>query len=491
LVGGLLEFAQTGLKIIANTFQAWFIKGSTLFGFGGGFSATLIGAGYLIGFNVGISLLFGAVIAWLILVPFLSTLAGVPLPDINSALSTYGEKIHYVGIGAMLVAGFWTLLSLLKPFIDGLNISFQGLRRTDLEKDIPIRYMLLGLLLTLIFLYFLFHHLFNLTALLIPAHLTFPFILGALIYVLIIGFIFAAICGYFSGLVGVSASPGSAVIIAGMLMIALILRALISLQTNTLTQIQLLNAAAITIMIGAVITGSSAIANDNIQDLKVGHLIGSTPWKQQIMLLIGVIAAASVIPPIMETLFNVYGIANVFPHPGMDPSQTLSAPPAAMMAGLAQGVFHHNLPWSMLGLGAGIILFCIICNLFLRRRDLELSILAIAIGMYLPLASSMPLVIGACFSLITKRYFNKKIKNANEKQKTALQNNQQRGWIIACGLVAGAALMDVLLAIPMAVARNPNLLVIMPAHLSGVAILLGILSVGAIGFWLYRVTCRG
>lgn len=495
-VGAFLELAQSGLKIIANTFQAWFIKGNTLFGFGGGFSATLIGAGYLMGFNIGLSLLIGALIAWVIVVPMLSHFSSVPLQSISSALNIYGGDIHYVGIGAMLIAGFWTLLTLLKPFAESIRVSLQGLAQKELiptktipasERDIPMIYTLLGIGLMLIFTYFLFQHLFNIVALAFPNHFQILFIIGSLLYVLIFGFIFSAICGYFSGLVGVSASPGSAVIIAGMILAALILRALIGLHPGAPTETQLMNAAAITIIIGSVITGAAAIANDNIQDLKVGHIIGATPWKQQIMLLIGVVAAASVIPPIMQLLFNVYGIAGVFPRAGMDPALTLAAPPAAMMAGLAQGVFHHDLPWNRLALGAIIVIACIIINpLFKKLTGKKLSILGIAIGIYLPLASSVPLIIGSVIALVAQTRLEQQLLTASETKKIKLKNNQQRGWLIACGLVAGAALMDVLLAIPMGLARNPNILAIMPASLSNLAVTLGLLSVLGLGVWFYK-----
>lgn len=493
--GGLLELMQNGFKLIANQFQTWFAAGKTLFGFGGGFSAALIGAGYLIGFNIGLSLLIGAIIAWVVLVPLLSTFSSAVIPmhdaaTIKAAVNLYGDKVHYIGIGAMLIAGLWTVIVLLKPFYKSLQLSFQAFSQKNnsqhfnnlphTERDIPSVYTLSGIIFILILLYFLFQQFFNIDALLIPKHLDTSLIIGSVIYVLVIGFIFSAICGYFSGLVGVSASPGSAVIIAGMLLAALILRTLMQIYSDYFTASQLLNASAITIIIGAVITGAAAIANDNIQDLKVGHIVGSTPWKQQVMLLIGVLAAASVIPPIMDLLFDVYGIANVFPHANMDPNQTLAAPPAAMMASITQGVFNHALPWDMLSIGAGVILFFIIINPIGLKFGLKLSPLSIAVGIYLPLASSVPLCIGAIISLLTKHVLQKHTEAVKH-------NNKQRGTLLACGLVAGAALMDVLLAIPMAVAHTPDVLNIMPAGWENIATFLGITSVFALGFWFYHL----
>jgi len=502
LIGGLLELAQTGLKVIANTAQKWFVTGNTIFGFGGGFSATLIGAGYLVGFNVGVSILIGAIIVWGIGLPILSSTSGIVLPatdTISAAMKIYGEKIHYIGIGSMLVAGLWTLLNLIKPFYESIKVSLNGFLKKNLvteiniprtEQDIPFVYVIIGITAMLICTYFLFDYLFPIKGLNLAANISFPIVLGGVIYILIIGFIFAAICGYFSGLVGVTASPGSAVIIAGMLLAALILRLLLTLHAVPLTQEQLLSAAAITIIVGSVITGAAAIANDNIQDLKVGHIIGATPWKQQVMLVVGVVAAAVVIPPIMQILFNVYGIGNVLPHPGMDPTQTLAAPPAAMMAGLTEGVFNHDLPWDMLGTGAIISIVVIAANYFLEIRGISLSILGVAFGTYFPLSSSMPLFIGSLIALITKRALQKRAHGVNEEEKSKLNQQSQRGLLLACGLVSGAALMDVLLAIPMSLAHSPDALSILPANWQPLATILGFASLLGLGLWFYRVVCK-
>ncbi|PPJ44659.1 oligopeptide transporter, OPT family, partial [Rhizobium sp. KAs_5_22] len=143
------------------------------------------------------------------------------------------------------------------------------------------------------------------------------------------------------------------------------------------------------IIIGSVVTGIAAIANDNTQDLKVGQLVGATPWKQQLMLLLGVVISSLVIPPVMQLLFNVYGIAGVMPHAGMDVTQSLPAPTAALMAAITEAVFRNSLPWTMMFIGSAIILVTLFINYFFQlKRFINFSILGIAIGMYLPLSSS-------------------------------------------------------------------------------------------------------
>lgn len=484
-VGAGLESAQTGLKVIAVATEKWMVFGqSKIIGFGIGFAPALIGVGYLIGWNVGLSLLLGAFIAWGIALPLLSYL--VPVGNtfiLAKSLTAYANDIHYIGLGAMLAAGLWTLLNLLQPFYLSLRLSVQGLFQTQkilspTDQDIPLNYLLAGLALVIVSIYFLFNYLLPIHSLMFA--LPQLFIIGAVVYVLIIGFVFAALCGYFSGLVGVTASPGSAIVISGLLFMALILRALLFFKGHALHS-QLLNAAAMTIIIGAVVAGTACIANDNIQDLKVGHLIGATPWQQQLMLILGVVIAALVIPYVMQLLFNVYGLTSVLPHAGMDPQQTLSAPPAAMMAGLTQGVFNHDLPWIMLGIGATIMLILILVNTLTK---INISLLGVGMGIYLPLSSSTPLFIGSLFAYTVKLFLQKKMNKDTASQPNFQQHD---AVLLSCGIVAGAALMDVLLAIPLSITGNTRLFAILPMSWQALANLLGFVSILVIGFSFYSV----
>jgi len=485
-LGAGLEFAQTGLKVIAVSTEKWMVFGkANIIGFGLGFAPALIGVGYLIGWNVGLSLLLGAVIAWCISLPLLSYFAPVGKTLIVAkSLTVYAIDIHYIGLGAMLAAGLWTLLHLLRPFYISLCISLQGLFQplkqiSPSEQDIPLNYLLAGLGIVILSIYFLFDYLLPIHSLMFA----FPqlFMIGAVVYVLLIGFVFAALCGYFSGLVGVTASPGSAIVISGLLLMALILRGLLFFKSHGLLSSQLLNAAAITIIIGAVVAGTACIANDNIQDLKVGHLIGAIPSQQQIMLILGVVIAALVIPYVMQLLFSVYGLTTVLPHAGMDPQQTLSAPPAAMMAGLTQGVFNHDLPWNSLAVGGIIMLVLIAIN---KLGKINISLLGVGMGIYLPLSSSTPLFIGSLFAYGVKLYLQKK------GQASPIDFQQHDAVLLSCGLVAGAALMDVLLAIPLSITGDSRLFAILPMNWQAFATLLGFLSLlvlAASFYWAVRL----
>ncbi|AHE66570.1 putative oligopeptide transporter, OPT family [Legionella oakridgensis ATCC 33761 = DSM 21215] len=235
-------------------------------------------------------------------------------------------------------------------------------------------------------------------------------VFAIVLYVLIIGFLFSVITAYFSGMVGVTASPGSSIVIAGILFAAWLLLSVLKLVASfPLSSKQLMAAEAITIIIGSVVTGIAAIANDNTQDLKVGQLVGATPWKQQLMLLLGVFISSLIIPPVMQLLFNVYGIAGVMPHPGMDISQTLPAPTAAMLSAVTEAVFRNTLPWMMMLLGAAIIMLLIVLErLFKLYRWIRLSVLGVAIGMYLPISSSFPLFIGGLIAMYVNWRLRKK-----------------------------------------------------------------------------------
>lgn len=487
-MGALLELAQSGFQVIGSSLQYWRFAGTHIVGFGFGFSATMVGAGYLMGFQIAMSLLIGAVLGFGFGIPLLSHFTTPLLPtDITIlAMQIWQEKIRYVGIGAMLFAGLWTLIGLFRPLLSGLKLAFkQMFQKTThtiqlplpTEKDLPARYIIAGIFIMLILLFWLFQAILNLDALGVhPAWQT-PFLLSTLLYLLIISFIFSAICGYFSGLIGVSATPGSAIVIAGFLLTAFILRLLpFEVSTHYLAE-----AAAMTVLVGCVITGSAAIANDNIQDLKTGHLLGATPWKQEIMLLFGVVISSFLIPYLMQVLFNVYGIGDVLPRAGMSAAHTLPVPPAMMIASVAQSVFHHELPWKFMLAGMGIIAIFLFLNRYVIPSQHALSPLGIATGLYLPITTTTPLFVGGLFAWMIQRLLRK--QHATKQAASA-----QRPVLLACGLVSGAALMNILLAIPFSLTQNLDVLRVLPKNFPlFIPNLLGCLSLIALGFWFYQM----
>lgn len=497
-VGALLELFQTGFKLIANSWNFWLVAKRSLFGFGVGFSATMIGAGYLVGYDMAISIFLGAIVSWLVALPIVSQvypqyLANYPVH--KAAVFLWDSEMRYMGIGAMLFAGTWTFLKLIKPLLKSMRVSFGAfmtksnasvqLPRTD--RDIPMPFIIIGVLIMAAVLFLFFQFIFPLEATGLDNNFAPSIVFIAVIYVIFVGFLFSVITGYFSGMVGVTASPGSSVVIAGMLFAAwLLLTVLTHMLPLPLSMGQIKAAEAITIIIGSVVTGIAAIANDNTQDLKVGQLVGATPWRQQVMLLLGVIVSSLVIPPVMQLLFDVYGIAGVMPHEGMDPTQSLPAPTAALMAAITEAVFQNTLPWTMMLIGASVIALLIFINKVTRlERWVRLSILGVAIGMYLPIASSVPLFIGGMIAMFVQW-------RLKQRALTQEQYNQrlQTGTLISCGLVAGSALIDVLLAIPFSIWHTPDALTLVSQGWQSYGVALGVLTTVVLGWWIKRRVCN-
>ena len=439
VLGGLLELAQNGLKLMSDHVNLWLVRGHVVFGFGLGFSATLLGAGYLMGFAVGASILFGAVAAYLGFMPIFSVLHPVSGAAATAANIIINSDIRYAGIGAMLTAGLLTLIVLIKPFYLSIKESLRStVRRTErTERDMPFAVVVTGIVICTLLLALLFNNILPLHGLAFATRAL--CITLACIFVLLVGFIASVICGYFSGLVGVAASPGSSVGIGSILLAALFFAPLLMHFYIPAKFIQA--ASAFTAILASLVMGAACVANNNSQDLKVGHILGATPYKQQIMLLLGVLVAGLIVPAAMQLLFNVYGIAGVGAHAGV---ATLPAPPAAAMAGITAAVLAKHMPLQPLLFGAVFIIVLFILQRLVRAKSAVLtsmSLIGVAIGIYLPLSSSVPLFLGSAVA-----YFAAK--------------NNTRATTVACGLVAGAAIMNVLLAIPFAYLHNPEALAI-------------------------------
>lgn len=496
-IGAVLELLQVGFKVIASSWNHWFVVKRSIFGLGAGFSATMIGAGFLVGFDMACSIFVGAIISWLMAMPTLSQFFPHFLqdhPTTEAALLLWNSELRYLGIGAMLFAGIWTFVKLIRPLANNVYMSLRGfttkrieaalLPRTD--TDIPMPFIVVGVLVMAAILFLFFQFVFPLDQVGLGGHYFYPIVFGAVLYVLIVGFLFAVITSYFSGMVGVTAAPGSAVVIAGILFASWLLLGVIhAVIPMPLDKGQLVAAEAIIIIIASVVTGIAAIAIDNTQDLKVGKLVGATPWKQQVMLLLGVVVSSLIIPPVMQVLFNVYGIAGIMPHAGMDVSQSLSAPTAALLAAITEAVFRDSLPWMMMLIGATIIYGVIICNrIFKLQRFIQLSALGIAIGMYLPITSSFPLFLGGMIAMYVKRRVRLKTSDAH-----AMTQGAQTGTRIACGLVAGSALLDVLLAIPFSIYHSPDALSLVGPSWDKYGLVLAVASIVMLAKWIEKRVC--
>lgn len=499
LIGAIINFCQGGLQIFSDALSLWIPFNNSLFGFGCGFDAAVIGAGYIVGIVVGFSVLVGAVVGWVIGIPILSVIFGLPhgINGNDAAMYFWTHYLRFIGVGTLSVGGFWTLISLIKPIFDGLKTSMKALhvRRTQgaaaiprTERDIPINMVFYGVAVLSIAVLFLMLYFIDPKILGISEGLRWSIAIFNVFYLIIIGFIFAAVCGYFAGLVGSSSSPISGLIIAAILIISLLLLPLFHLEITFIHHAkQLKEAVSIAIVVAALTGGIAAIANDNLQDLKAGLIIGATPWKQQLVLILGVVVASFVIPLILELLFNAYGIGGVYPRPNMDPSQMLVAPQAALIAAIAKGVFGHDLSWMMLIIGGVIAILTIILDSFLKKKNLRLPVLAVGFGIYLPLFVSMPLVIGSFVSYLVHR----KLDKAPKDKKECAEQNGQKCLTLACGLVAGAAIMGIVLAIPAVIYQSSTVLSIVTPAFTPYADVLSVLVTFALCYWIYRLGVKG
>lgn len=493
IAGGITSLCQTGLGVLVNAWPIWFKAGKTLFGISLGFDTALLGAGYIVGSNVGFALFMGTLFCWIIGIPILSHLYPVyqDLSPFDRVMELWNQHIRYIGVGCMLVAGIWTLFTLLKPTFEGLVSTLKTIQINNAgpairtEKDMPISIVLwgIGLLLFLIFI----------SASLILGHsqslpLSFPMVLSSgffcMCYVLIFGFITALISGYLVGLIGSTNTPSSGLLILNVLLLGFILFAFWGKFIDFNIHLESAKHAMAIVLFLLIVVGSTAvITNENIQDLKAGSMIGATPWKQQFMMLIGVVVAAFIVPLILELLFQAYGIANFFPHSGMDPKQMLSAPQAGLIATLIQGIRGHQLPSDMLLTGIIIGLIFILIDAYLKKRGHHLTPLAVGLGIYLPPEIILPTFIGGVISYLVHRH-QKSIKNKPP------QATEHSSILLACGFVAGSALMGVLLAIPFVIKGNANVLFIVGPSFALTAKILSVISFLGLSIWLYKIATK-
>ena len=501
-LGAFVALFQGGFQIIADNAPVWFKAGNKfIYGFTFGFEPALLAAGYIVGVGVALSTLLGVVIGWVVGIPIFSYLHPIA-GDANAsslAVSIWQTNIRPIGVGTMLVGGLWTMVLLIKPIIKGVHSSFVSLKAVKEkgyyslpkhERDVPIHYTIALLAILLIPLSFILFNFISHPALGLELNLQLITLVIGVLFILITSFFFSSLCGYFAGLIGSSNSPISGVSLSVLLLASLLLLGLFHWAPGfTENTKHLLEGEGLAVIIGTLVSSSCAITNDTIQDLKAGQLVGATPWKQQVILILGVIVSALVLAPTLELLFNAYGIGGISP-PGrhMDPSQMLSAPQATLMASLVKGAFNHNLPWNLISIGFIVAIACIILDKFLQPRGMRLPVLAVGLGIYLPLDTSSALIFGGLASYFVERALSKQHPQQTEKSED--NPARQRGLTLACGLVAGACLMGVVLAIPFTLAQSTDVLRIMPAHFTTIASIFGLLSTLAVLSWIYRTVCR-
>ncbi len=465
-------------RILAEEAATFFRIGPAATGLSGGLSFALLGAGHLVGISVGMAMFTGMVVGWWVLLPILSS--GVAGPADEVVANVFRNDVRFFGAGVIGVAAIWTLLRIIGPIMRGITgaIRASQLRKAGseslplVERDIPIGVVgavILGSLAPIAVLLWLFIADGPLAADAVPL------IAGTLLFVLVAGVVIASVCGYMAGLIGASNSPISGIGILAILSASLLLGLWFG---GAGSDQEIAAMIAYALFTTGIVFGIATISNDNLQDLKTGQLVGATPWRQQLALVYGVLFGSIVIPPVLSVLNTAYGFAGA---PGAG-DQALPAPQAALISALAKGVLGDDLNWRMIFIGAGVGVVAIILDSALGRAGkLRLPPLAIGIGVYLPMAVTSTVVIGA---VLGKLYDRRAERTANP------EFTKRMGVLLATGMIVGDSLLNVAFAGVVAASGSPDAVALVGADFETIAIVAGTLVFAAVVAWLYRATAK-
>ena len=451
LAGGLMKLSELGFSMWNVVLEKAINIGNAIFGLGTNLSPALLSVGFIVGRNIGILVVVGGLISWGIAIPIYSAINGFEGEPLEAAYLIWNSKIRYLGVGAMVIGGIWSLIKLFNPLIIGIQDSLNAIKGSRVnalneERDIPINYVGIVLIIMLIPVFLLYVDIIHSVG--IAILLTF--------ILMIFGFLFSAVAAYMAGVVGSSNNPISGVTIATILFSSLLLLILLGSDNNA--------GSAGAIMVGAIVCCAAAIGGDNLQDLKTGYIVGATPWKQQIMQVIGVLSSAIVLGLVLDILHTAYTIG----------SPSLSAPQATLMKSVADGVFFGNLPWNFVYIGALIAIVIILLDIRQEKRgsDFRIPVLAVAVGIYLPIELTVPIFIGGM------------INHLATKAGTS-EASEENGLLLASGLITGETLMAIFIAVPIFITGTKDWWPAFPGY-----DLIGIFCFLAIIYWIYNTATK-
>jgi putative OPT family oligopeptide transporter len=488
VVGGIVSavfYVIVQTKIFASDVAGYFHigrKGSAT-GFDFALSFALFAIGHLVGLWVGVAMLVGAIIGWGWGVPHFTLLHPLAGSASDVAQGAWSHYVRFVGAGTIGVAAIWTLATLVKPVIGGLRSAMAAARvrkagqahtLARVERDIPIGMVGLVSLACLIPVAYLLWHFSVVSGLGSHAVLL---TVGGVIFVVILSFLVSAVCGYMAGLIGSSNSPlsgiGILVVVIAALLLVLGVKSHLSPEAGKAL-------VAFALFITSVVFAVASIANNNLQDLKTGQLVDATPAKQQWALVIGVIAGALIIPPVLEMLSRAYGFLGT---PGVNPAHALPAPQAGLISALAQGVITNNIDWSLIGIGGAIGVAIILFDEGLKRtvKSVSLPPLAVGLGIYLPTSTTLMVVVGA----LVGAWFNHRAERGPKPEAT-----KQLGTLLASGLIVGESLLGVIFAAVVAFSGSASPIALVGPRFTDVSLWIGGMVFVATVAVLYRWIAR-
>ncbi len=419
---------------VARNFR---LGGGSASGASASLSLALIGVGHLVGLSVGIAMFVGMLISWAGLMPILTAAlpGGGAMPVDDLVGTVFSTQVRFIGAGTIGIAALWTLLKILGPVLGGIKDSMAASKARGAgeliditERDLPVSIVAGTILLSLIpiaVLLYMFAQGGPIAANPVPV------ILASLAYVLVVGAIVAAVTGYMAGLIGASNSPVSGVGILAVIAAALMLAAFFgrSMGENDTAAL-----VAYALFVTAIVFSVATISNDNLQDLKTGQLVGATPWKQQLALVLGVAFGSLIIPPVLDLLNQAFGFAGAA-NAG---ANALPAPQAALISALAKGVLGGDLRWDLIGYGAAIGAVVIgLDELLGKAGKMRLPPLAVGIGIYLPMSITILVPVGA----VLGHLWEKRAKLAKNSEFYS-----RMGILLATGLIVGESLFGVVFA---------------------------------------------
>jgi len=444
LIGAVFKLGETGLRLWNGVVEKAAFVGGSIGYVGTNLSPALIGVGYIVGLNIAVLIFIGGAINWYLAVPILAAVRGIPsgLSAVDAANQLWSTETRYLGVGAMVVGGLWALIKLRRNLLDGIRSGMEayrsirrGVKVLRTERDVPMQWIGVALLVSTVPLYMVSRYVIGM-----------PWISVIVsILMLLASFLFSAVAAYMAGVVGSSNSPISGVTIATILSSSLLLLAVLGSGNPA--------GPPAAILIGAVVCCAAAIAGDNLQDLKAGRIVGATPYKQQLMNTLGIIVAALVMAPTLTLLLRAYGIG----IPTAEHPRPLPAPQATLMASVAKGVFQGGLPVNMVIIGMFLAAAIIILDIQLERRGatFRMPVLAMAIGIYLPLQLSVAIFLGGLIAWAAGRSYT----TAAEREA-----GERSGVLFAAGLITGEALIGIGMAIPIVLAGRADVLAFWGVH---------------------------
>ncbi len=469
----------TATRVAAAEVDRYFaLGGGASSGYDIAWSLALLGAGHLVGLSVGVAMLVGQIISWVIAVPILTATqpaaAGVTLAQ--HTVTLWSTQVRFVGAGAIGIAAIYTLATLARPVLGGLVSTLAASRAAevgdDRDRDLSPSWIVALAAVCLVITAILAFTFARSTVL---APNAWRLTLVAVPFVLLVGFLIAGICGYMAGLIGASNSPVSGVGILSIVICASLLALVV-----TPTDVTRPALVALALFITAIVFACATISNDNLQDLKTGQLVGASPRRQQIALIVGVGAGALVIPWVLNLLARAYGFAGAA-NVGVIAPNPLPAPQATLISALAKGVIGGKLEWNMIGIGALVGVGLILLDTLLgRMHKLRIPPLAVGIGIYLPMSATSAVIVGA---LISHWFVRKAAATPNPGRTTRL------GTLVASGLIVGESLWGVLNA-GLIVATSKEAPIGLVPESFAAAPWLGLAGFVGLTVWLYRWMLR-